>query len=186
MAQYFEEPVARLLRRLKVTPNAVTAIGLLVTAAAAYLASQDLLFYAGIVLLLASVMDLLDGALARLTNRAGPFGAVLDSVADRLGEAVLLLGLVVFYLDRDDKDAVLLVFAVLVSSFIVSYLRARGEGVGIAMKESGLVTRVERVLIMVLGLLTGWVVAALVVLLGASAVTASQRLRHIWRQTRDV
>jgi len=54
------------------------------------------------------------------------------------------------------------------------------------MKESGLVTRVERVLIMVLGLLTGWVVAALVVLLGASAVTASQRLRHIWRQTRDV
>jgi len=120
LAQYFEEPVARLLRRLKVTPNAVTAIGLLVTAAAAYLASQDLLFYAGIVLLLASVMDLLDGALARLTNRAGPFGAVLDSVADRLGEAVLLLGLVVFYLDRDDEAAVLLVFAVLVSSFIVS------------------------------------------------------------------
>ena len=186
MAQYFEEPVARLLRRLKVTPNAVTVVGLLVTAAAAYLASRDLLFYAGVVLLLASVMDMLDGALARLTNRAGPFGAVLDSVADRLGEALLLVGLVVLYLDDANNTGVLLVFAVLVSSFIVSYLRARGEGVGIAMKGSGVVTRMERVLIMVLGLLTDLVLPALVLLLAASAVTASQRLRHIWRQTRDV
>ncbi len=169
---------------MKITPNAVTVLGLLVTTAAAYLASQDLLFFAGIVLLLASVMDMLDGALARLTNRAGPFGAALDSVADRLGEALLLVGLVVFYLDRDDKAGVLLVFAVLVSSFIVSYVRARGEGLGVTMKESGLVTRVERVLIMVLGLLTGWVMPVLVVLLVASVVTASQRLRHIWRQTR--
>lgn len=186
MAQYFEEPVARLLRRLKVTPNAVTVVGLLVTAAAAYLASRDLLLYAGIVLLLASVMDMLDGALARLTNRAGPFGAVLDSVADRLGEALLLVGLVVLYLDDANNTGVLLVFAVLVSSFIVSYLRARGEGVGIAMKGSGVVTRMERVLIMVLGLLTDLVLPALVLLLAASAVTASQRLRHIWSQTRGV
>ena len=156
------------------------------TVAAAYLASRDLLIYAGIVLLLASVMDMLDGALARLTDRAGAFGAVLDSVADRLGEAVLLVGLVVLYLDDANNTGVLLVFTVLVSSFIVSYLRARGEGLGVTMKESGLVTRVERVLIMVLGLLTGWVTLALVVLLAASAVTASQRLRHIWRQTRDV
>ena len=108
MARYFEEPAARVLHRLKLTPNAVTVLGLLVTAVAAYLASRGEFLYAGVVLLVASVMDMLDGALARLTNKAGPFGAALDSVADRLGEAVLLVGLVVFYLDLADEAGVLL------------------------------------------------------------------------------
>ena len=131
-------------------------------------------------------MDMLDGSLARLTGKAGPFGAALDSVVDRLSEAVLLLGLVAFYLDRSENTGVLLVFAVLVSSFTVSYLRARGEGLGITMKESGLVTRTERVLIMVLGLLTGWIMLALVLLLATSVLTAAQRLGDLWRQTRDL
>ena len=96
------------------------------TAAAAYLASQDLLLYAGIVLLLASVMDMLDGALARLTNRAGPFGAVLDSVADRLGEALLLVGLVVLYLDEANNTGGLRRAGVLVHRQLLARPRRRG------------------------------------------------------------
>ncbi len=185
LAQYWEEPGARLLHALRLTPNAVTLLGLALTAVAAYLAAQDVFFIAGVVYLVASIWDMLDGALARLTDRATRFGAALDSAADRLGEALLLLGLLVFYVDRGNKTGVILVFLALVASYMVSYLRARGEGLGITMKESGLGTRTERVLIMVAGLLTGFVTAALAVVLALATFTSGQRLYHLWRTARE-
>lgn len=185
LAQYFEEPGARLLFAIHLTPNAVTLLGLALTAVAAYLAAQDTFLVAGIVYLVASALDMLDGALARLSDRATRFGAALDSVADRLGEALLLLGLLVFYVDRGNKAGVILVFLALVSSYMVSYLRARGEGLGIAMKDSGLGTRTERVVIVAAGLLTGLVTAALSLVLALSTFTAGQRLYHLWREAKD-
>ena len=182
LAQYFEEPGARLLRTLKLTPNAVTVLGLAVTAVAAYLAFQGAFLLAGLVLVLASTLDMLDGALARLTSRATRFGAVLDSFADRVAEALLLLGLLLFYLGEDSETGAVLVFLVLVTSYLVSYLRARGEGLGIPMHDTGLGTRTERVIVMVLGLLTGLVLVALSIVLALSLFTSGQRLFHLWRQ----
>ena len=184
LARYFEEPGARFLYALKVTPNVVTLLGLAVTAVAAYWAARGVFLSAGLLLLLAGVLDMLDGALARLTNRATPFGAILDSVTDRVAEAVLLLGLVLFYLADDDSAGVILAFLVLVSSYVVSYLRARGEGLGITMKETGLVTRTERVMVMILGLVFEQVLLALAIVLALSLVTSGQRLYHMWRHTR--
>ena len=185
LAQYFEEPWARLLHTLRLTPNAVTVLGLAVTAVAAYLAAQGAFLLAGLVLLPASAMDMLDGALARLTSQATRFGAVLDSFADRVAEALLLLGLLLFYLGEDSEAGVVLVFLVLVTSYLVSYLRARGEGLGIPMHDTGLGTRTERVILMVLGLLTGLVLVALSIVLALSLFTSGQRLFHLWRQGRE-
>ncbi len=184
LSRYLESPAARLLVRLKISPNAITVAGLLVTAVAAYLVSQDELLIGGLVFLFASVMDMLDGAVARLKGAESVFGAALDSLADRLGEAIVLLGAAALFLNRDSDAGVLLAFLALVSSFSVSYLRARGEGLGVAMKESGLFTRTERVLALTIGLLTGWLVAALSIMIALSVVSSAQRVYALWRGTR--
>lgn len=185
LARLFEDPVARFLRAVGLSPNAVTLLGLAVTAAAAHLASRGHFLWAGLVLLLASAMDMLDGALARLTGKASKFGAALDSVTDRLAEAVVFLGLLVHFVWTGDHLGAFLSFGATVTSFLVSYIRARGEGLGVTMKESGLVTRTERVIIMVFGLLTGWVTAALVIILAASALSALQRMYHLWKAAKE-
>ena len=182
LAQYFEKPSARLLHAARLTPNAVTLLGLALTGVAAYLAAQGHFTIAGVVFLAASALDMLDGALARLTNQATRFGAALDSMADRLGEASILIGIAWFYLRTDNDAGVILAFGATVASYMVSYLRARGEGLGIVMKETGLGTRTERVLIMAAGLLTGLVIAAMALVLALSAFTSGQRLYHLWRQ----
>lgn len=176
--------MARLLVRLRISPNAITVAGLLVTALAAYLVSQDELLFGGLVFLFASVMDMLDGAVARLKGVESAFGAALDSLADRLGEAVMLLGAAALFLSRDSDTGVMLAFLALVSSFSVSYLRARGEGLGVAMRESGLFTRTERVLVLTVGLLTGWLVPALSIMVALSVVSLAQRVYTLWRGTK--
>lgn len=184
LARYLEDPAARLLHSLKLTPNAVTIMGLALNGVSAYLAAQGAFLLAGLVYLLASVLDMLDGALARLTSSSSRFGAALDSLADRLGEALLILGLLLYYLGKPHTSGVVLAFLTMVASYTVSYLRARGEGLGIAMKETGLGTRTERVAIMAIGLLSGQVLAALALVLGLSVFTSGQRFYHLWRTTR--
>ncbi len=187
LARYFEGPCARLLHSLKLTPNAVTVLGLAVTGGAAYLAARGVFWPAGLVLLFAGALDMLDGALARLTGRASRFGAALDSLADRVGEALLLFGLLLYYLGQDHQAGVVLVFLVMVASYLVSYLRARGEGLGITMKETGLGTRTERVVVIIIGLLThsaSLILVSLAVVLALSTFTSGQRLYHLWQGTR--
>ncbi len=149
----------------------------------AYLASVELLLAAGLLLLAASAMDMLDGALARLTGKESRFGAVLDSVSDRLSEAAVLLGLLVLYLRTDSDAGAVLVFVALVTSFMVSYIRARGEGLGV-QTDVGLMTRPERLVVLSLGLVVDQVMVALAVILLLSLLTAGQRFHHLWRETR--
>ena len=183
VARYFAEPVARLLHTLKLTPNAVTILGLVTSLGAAYLAAVGLLLPAGLVLLAASALDMLDGALARLTGQESRFGALLDSASDRLAEAAVLLGILVFYLNDDSTSEVVLAFLVLVASFMVSYLRARGEGLGIR-SNVGIMTRPERVIVLAFGMVVDQVLAALAIILLLSVFTAGQRFHHLWRETR--
>ena len=182
-ARYFQEPGARFLHALKLTPNTVTLLGLIMSLGVAYLAGAGRLLPAGLLLVAASALDMLDGALARLTGRESRFGALLDSTSDRLAEAAVLLGLVVLYLRDDSAVGVVLAFLVLVASFMVSYLRARGEGLGIR-GDVGLMTRPERVIVLAIGLLANQVIAALAIILLFSMFTAGQRFHHVWRETR--
>lgn len=155
LLRYVEVPGAKLLRALGFTPNAITILGFLVSVAAAVLVAYGWLLPGGIVFLVGGGLDLFDGGLARLTGTESPFGALLDSVFDRLGEAALLVGLGIYGLrsisDDDQLFFVLIVLLALVFSQGVSYLRARGEGLG-AFTRSGLMTRTERVVILGVGL----------------------------------
>jgi CDP-diacylglycerol--glycerol-3-phosphate 3-phosphatidyltransferase len=126
-------------------------------------------------MLVASGLDLLDGALARATGRASAFGAVFDSVLDRLSEAAVLGGLAYYYAERGDELEVGLCFAALAGSIMVSYIRARAQGLGYELKE-GLFTRAERVILLSVGLIINQTVIALWILAVMANVTALQRL----------
>ena len=184
--RYVEIPGARGMRAVGLTPNAVTLLGFAVCVAGAALTALGWPLYGGIVFLAGGFLDLFDGALARLTNRASPFGALLDSVFDRLGEAALFVGVGLYYLlsaqtGRELLVSMLAVLLGLVFSQGVSYLRARGEGLGVFTR-AGLMTRSERVVILGSGLIAEglapipvmvwvlWLIAAI------SCLTLFQRL----------
>ena len=183
-ARYFEEPLARLLMAVGLSPNKVTFLGLLTSAACAYLLSQGMFAAGGGVLIVAGLMDMADGALARRYGIASPRGALLDSVVDRVAEATVFLGLLVFYLNPVSVVEVVLINLSLVGSFMVSYLRARGEGLGVDCRV-GVMTRPERVIALAAGLLMGQVAIALGVIAVMSGFTALHRFWHIYRELRE-
>ena len=181
--RYVELPGARLFRALRLSPNAVTIIGFAVTVAAAYLVGSGWLLAGGIVFLLGGGLDLMDGALARLTGTASPFGALMDSVFDRLGEASLFVGLAVYGVRADfSQDYLMFFITVLLLALIfsqgVSYLRARGEGLGIFTR-AGLMTRPERVVLLGVGLIVDQIEWFLLAISVVSCLTLIQRMLTI-------
>lgn len=189
IADYLTQPLAALLAKTPlITPNTLTWFGFLVTLTAAGLIITEHLFAAGLVVLLAGFFDMLDGALARRTDRTTRFGALLDSTLDRLSEAVLLLGILVLNLFRDRLTVeVLLVCLALIGSLLVSYIRARAESLGLEC-QVGLFTRGERVTVLALGLLLSQIdyalITALTIIVLFSFITATQRVIYVWQQTR--
>jgi len=187
-AHYLTQPVVRLLAKTSITPNALTWFGFLLSVGAAALIVTEHLFAAGFIVLVAGLFDMLDGALARHTNKTTRFGAVLDSTLDRITEAVLLLGLLVLYAREQSIVGILLVGIALPSSLLVSYTRAIAEAAGLDCKV-GLFTRAERVIVLALGLLLSQIDYALITALGIIALfslfTVGQRLLHVRRQMKS-
>jgi CDP-diacylglycerol--glycerol-3-phosphate 3-phosphatidyltransferase len=181
-------PLARLLARTPLTPNSLTWLGFFITVGAAVLIAFDHFLAAGALVLVAGLFDMLDGALARLTNRVSRFGAVLDSTLDRLSEAAVLLALLSVFAREQDVTMSLLIGVTLVGSLVVSYIRARMEGMGIECK-AGIFTRPERVVIISLGLMLNQfnyaLLSALSIVVFFSWITVIERLIYAWRQTGD-
>lgn len=184
VAYYITQPAVRLLAKTPIAPNAISWFGFSLTAGAAALIIIGHPFAAGFVVLIAGFFDILDGALARSTNRATQFGAVLDSTLDRLAEAVLLLGILVLYAREQSTVEILVVGLALLGSLLVSYIRARAEALGREC-QAGLFTRAERVVVLALGLLLNQLLIALVVIVIFSFITAGQRLLYVWQQMKN-
>jgi CDP-diacylglycerol--glycerol-3-phosphate 3-phosphatidyltransferase len=186
---WLTDPVVRPLARIGVTPNMLTVLGLLGNIGAAVLAAEGEFLWAGLAVLAASALDMFDGALARATGQATPFGSVFDATFDRISEAAVLFGLLVYFSDRGDRVEELLIFVAVVGSLLVSYVRARAEIIGVQMKE-GFGTRLERVAIMGVGLIAADLVdidvlrAVLWILAILASFTALQRLAIVWLKTR--
>jgi len=187
IAHYLTWPVVRLLAKTAITPDALTWTGFLLAVGAAVLVVTEHIFAAGLVVLVAGFFDMLDGALARYTNRITRFGSVLDSVLDRLSEAVLLLGILVLYARAQSVTLILLVGLALLGSLLVSYIRASAEAQDVKC-EVGLFTRTERVVVLALGLMLNQIAYALAIALAIitvfSFITVGQRLVYVWQQTR--
>ena len=188
LGKYFTEPVVTVLVKTHVTPNAVTCLGLLITIAAAVLISLNHAFAAGFVVLFAGLFDMLDGALARRTNNVTKFGGVLDSTLDRVSEAVVLIGIAVFYANQHLTWGVALAGIAMMSSQLVSYIRAKAEALNINC-EIGVFTRPERIVILSIGLLLSKfenvLLITLAIIATLSLFTASQRLFFVWKKIKS-
>jgi len=186
-ANYLTRPVVRFLSRTPITPDTITWLGFLLTVGAAVLIVTGNLIAAGLVVLFAGFLDMLDGALARFNNQATRFGAILDSTLDRLAEAALLLGILVLFASQQLVAESFLAGITLLGSLMVSYVRARIEEEGLECKV-GLFTRPERVIILALGLLLSWIDYVLIIALIITALfsffTMIQRLLYAYRQTK--
>ena len=175
------QPVARVLHRIGVTPTQISVSGVLLNGLAGFLVIGDRLELAALVFLFGSGMDLLDGVLARTSGTASRFGAFLDSTLDRISEGVVLAAIAYRFSELGlPVDAALVVLALL-GSVLVSYTRARAEGLGLKCTV-GIVTRPERVVLVALGMLTGLLQEAIYLIILLTAWTVAQRVVHTHRE----
>jgi CDP-diacylglycerol--glycerol-3-phosphate 3-phosphatidyltransferase len=181
-ATVITHPIARILEKLGLHPNTVTLLGFFLNVGTGVILATGHLVLGGVFLLLASSVDSLDGALARVSGAKSRFGAFLDSTLDRLSESALLFGLLVWLLRQGAALEIYLVFLVLLGSVMVSYTRARAEGVGYDCKV-GILTRLERVVVFGVGLIIGWVRPTLIVMAIFTWITVFQRVWHVYRES---
>lgn len=178
------DPTARAVARTGVTPNTLTLIGLLLNVGVAAVLAAGYLTLGGVLLIFTAAFDALDGTLARMTGQQSKFGAFFDSTLDRYSEAVIYGGLLYYYVEQGARTEVVLVYAAIIGSLMVSYARARAEGLGLECKV-GLLTRFERFVVLCAGLVLGLVTLALWLVAIFANLTAAQRIVHVWRTTRE-
>ena len=167
---------------LKVSPNGATVIGLMIALVAAYFVSEGDFLLGGVLVLVGATFDLLDGGIARATNSVSKRGALTDSVFDRVSEIALLIGLGMYFTSGIDASqiGVLLAYVAIGGSLMVSYVRARAEGLG-AKGTAGFLTRPERIVITVIGLVLGSPMAVLWILGVGTPLSAAWRFVDAWR-----
>ena len=171
------------MARTSIAPDTLTWIGLGISLGAAAALATGRFPLGGGLLLLGGMFDMLDGALARTTNRTTRLGALLDSTLDRLSELAIFFGLLLFYTAQGSVCGILLVNAALVASVMVSYIKARGEGLDLECKV-GFLTRELRVLVLVLGLFLNQALIALAVIAVFGSATVAQRFLHLRQMDR--
>lgn len=191
------DPPARFLSRLGVTPNALSCAGVVLSGLSGWIYGSGAFFSGALVAALGGICDTLDGQIARTAGKTSPFGAFLDSTLDRFGELLIFLGLAWHFSGGSTPDArspwaVTFILLSVGGSFLVSYTRARAEGLGIECKV-GWMQRPERLVLLIAGSLLGaipvigWIfmMLALFLLAVSSNLTALQRVLHIRRQLEE-
>ncbi|PID54507.1 MAG: CDP-alcohol phosphatidyltransferase [Micrococcales bacterium] len=191
-AAWLFTPVAAQLLRLGVSPDAVTVTGTVGVCAGALLLFPAGQLFAGVIVIGVFVLsDSIDGIMARRQGRSAVWGAYLDSTLDRVADAAIFGGLVLYFTGAGaHRPTAVLALLCLVLAFLVSYARARAEGLGMSGK-GGPAERAERLVVVLvatglvgLGLPVGWLAVALAGLAVASAVTVAQRMRGVLQQSR--
>jgi len=185
------DPLTGFLVRRRVHPNAITILGFLTTVVAGFFYHLDHVRWAGLLVLLGGLMDIFDGRVARVSGLASKFGSFFDSTLDRISEIVVFLGLASLYnTHRSDPGDVAMVYVIMLAmggSLMVSYTRARAEGLGFACSV-GLMQRAERIVLLGLGSLVfglawdGLVLSLIIIVVAVlTNVTAIQRIVWVHR-----
>lgn len=184
------DPLARFLLRLRLTPDVVTTAGVVGTIVAAFAFYPRGSFWLGTLVITVFILsDLLDGTMARLSGRSGPWGAFLDSTLDRIGDASIFAALLIWFARTEQWGMVVAVTICLIGGMVISYAKARAEGLGMTCN-TGLAERSERlIIVLVATFLAGlgvpyvqpvaiWVLAVL------SVITIGQRMRYVCQQAK--
>jgi len=178
--RWYLNPIAAFLNRLGIRPNTVTLIGLAGTIGVAILIVFGHMTWAGILLLIMGPVDAMDGALARLRNEASDWGAFVDAVTDRYSELFLFLGFLLYYMIHANVTGVILSYLAAAGSVLVSYVKARADALKLDANV-GLLTRVERYLVLIPGLIFNLPLVVLIIIAVLANFTALQRIFRVRR-----
>ena len=173
---FLDRPLGNLARAVPFHPNTLTVAGFLLTVMASLVLVRSLAF-GGVLVIIGGLFDVFDGVVARVNEKQTRFGAFLDSVLDRFSDAFILLAVGLNLFRHGNMPGMALCVLTLVSSFLVSYVRARAEGLGKNCKE-GLMERPERIVLFSLGAITGFMVPILWILFILTQFTVFQRMYH--------
>jgi phosphatidylglycerophosphate synthase len=179
----FDKPLGKIAQRIPLNPNSLSIIGFIITLFACYILSFNLLA-GGVLILFGALFDVLDGVVARINNKVTRFGAFLDSVLDRYSDAFILLAIAYNLENVSDMTGVVLCLGTLLGSFLISYSRARAEGIGEECKY-GIMERPERLILISLGTISGIIIPALWVLVVLTNFTVMQRIYYVWDATNN-
>jgi CDP-diacylglycerol--glycerol-3-phosphate 3-phosphatidyltransferase len=186
------DAIVRLLALARINPNVLTLMGLVVNSYAAFLFGyatgenqRRMFFYAGLVIIGSGFFDLVDGRVARASNRVSLFGGFFDSVVDRYSDASLFFGLLVYYARGNRFFYVVLTALVMISAIMVSYARARAESI-IGTCRVGFLERPERLVLIIIGALFNVMAPALWVIAVLSTITVIHRITYTWRRTKEM
>jgi CDP-diacylglycerol--glycerol-3-phosphate 3-phosphatidyltransferase len=182
--KWFLDPLGGFFNRLGLTPNMMTMLGLIGNSLGAYYLARGDMLTGGILVLLMTPIDALDGTMARLRGESSDFGAFVDSVADRYSELIIYGGLLYHFLDLGDPLGGLLVFGAAAGSVLVSYVKARAEGLGYEAKV-GVLTRVERYIVLAPSLVFNQLLIGLAIIALFANFTALQRIWYVRSQAHE-
>jgi len=176
-----DKPLEKLARKIPFSPNSLSITGFIITLFACYILSFDLL-WGGVLILVGALFDILDGVVARTHNRMTRFGAFLDSVLDRYSDAFMLLAIAYYMGKISNATGVMLSLGTLLGSFLISYSRARAEGIGEECKY-GIMERPERLILLSIGSISGFIIPILWALVVLTHFTVMQRIYYVWNAT---
>lgn len=178
------DPIGAFLNRLGLSPNTITLLGLVGTTVGAYVIAQGRMTTGAFILLASVLVDAFDGTMARLRGEPSDFGAFVDSVSDRYAELVTFGGLLYYFLTQSDYPGVVVSFIAAAGCVLVSYVKARAEGLGFTAKV-GILTRFERYLVLIPLLVFNQPFLAVAIIAVLANITAFQRIFHVRVQGRE-
>ncbi|MCC6346373.1 MAG: CDP-alcohol phosphatidyltransferase family protein [Nitrospirales bacterium] len=184
LGHFLDKPLEPLARRISVSPNILSILGFLITVAAAGV----LPFHprsGGLLILLGGFFDMLDGIVARTNGKRTTFGAFFDSTLDRYSDSLLFLAVAWYFFNASNLAGVLLTIGGLVGSLLISYVRARAEGLGLDC-HVGLLERPERIVLLAAGCMAGWLFPVAVALFLLSHITVVQRILYVRKRSRGM
>ncbi len=179
---FLDRPLENFAKKIPCHPNTLTVIGFLITVFASLVLLRNLAL-GGILVIAGALFDLLDGVVARTNGKGTKFGAFLDSVLDRFSDAFILLAIGWNLYNHGNSAGLILAVFTLVGSFMISYVRARAEGLG-EKCTNGILERPERIVLLSLGCLSGYIVPVLWIMLVLTHLTVLQRINHTWKMMR--
>ena len=178
--KFFDSPLSPLARRIPLSPNTLSITGFFITVLAAIIIPFNLRL-GGIIILFGGIFDMLDGLVARTSDKATEFGAFLDSVLDRYSDAFLFLAVAGYFAEKNNYAGAYISLGTLIGAFLISYARARAEGLSRSC-HAGIMERPERIILLAFAAITGWIMPVLWAMLVLTHVTVFQRIYYVWRQ----
>ncbi|NWF51950.1 MAG: CDP-alcohol phosphatidyltransferase family protein [Nitrospirae bacterium] len=182
LGHFLDAPLSPIAKRIPLSPNFLTLTGFIITTISALIILKNLRL-GGILILAGGIFDFFDGLVARTQGKVSKFGAFLDSVLDRYSDAFLFIAISWYFIEKGNYTGSYLSLGILVGAFLVSYTRARAEGLGKSC-HIGIMERPERIIMLSLAAITGWLMPVLWIMLILTHITVLQRIFHVWKAMR--